>query len=1232
MAQDFLIDGFSILDSGMNSGVLPQLLPPNQSAFATNSTYRGGYITHRPPFRRMKLDYGGDTTIQNLFSKNNFQGACYYQPDYTPQSLMAAVGGRLFQLTPDAASNNVTVQDVTIPNDPNPASPQIAWLWQAERWVIWMDGQSVPVFFDGTNSRRSTGDSKVLGTLQNNFTNPAINGTVNIDLTAAYPGQIGDIFTIGSSTYQVVPSGVTPNVTLTELYDTGAVHPIGASVIINPNVFGVQAVTITFGSGIAGHTFASGTLQITLTLTQNYTGGNGVAISLFGKKWTVSSSSGQYVLIKNQQKITMPNTLDAGTLVYLNGTSFPINTIGTLTVAFTPPGLGSSGNANLSANFTGTDGQVVYIENSQYTIAAIPPPPPGSTITVKNINGNPGDTINAGSNLLSIAELPPGRMGVYGMGRNWIALTDGFSFMAGDIVGGPSGSETFDFRDSVLKSTENTYLAGGGNFRVPSGNGQISAMRFSTTLDVALGQGPLQVFTPYGSFSCNAPVDRTIWQTITNPILTESLIGYGGEGQASTQVANGDILFRGIDGIRSLILARRDFDTWGNVPISREMDRIVSQDNANLLPFASATQFQNRFLMSSIPTTGQLGTYHKGLMVMNFDPISSLRGKSASIYDGLWTGLNVFQMVTGIFNGTLRCFAFCYNSFDNEIELWEILQQSDSNRFDNGNQPITWSFETASLFQNVKGKGQFDQIELLDGEVWFRDIRGVVHFQSWYRSSFSQCWIPWKEFDLCGNNLDASKPAQERTRIGLGVPDIKDCDPTTNRPYRIGENFQFRFQITGSCKIMGAQFKAKPTPETRFSVPHCETLCIEPGSVQKCESCEEQGDCLSFDDVFYNLNDGKIYTFNIPNFGESTYTFPYPIGGNNGPIPPFIMNVDSLYSIVREIPPDVTQEQIDQIIQNISTIDTGNSITFTNDATASQFSCDVGVTPNFTGTLPEGVTSFTIGNVITFIAREGLYYSNSKDSANQIAQSVLDGWVQSQVNSGALSCPSLLNGLIQYYALNESAGSSRLDQNGAYPLSEVVNPVGTMSGISSLGLAVVPSPSNFRLQNLSPNPSISFQNTSYSFSIWINRLLPTSLTSIASYFVNMTSSSPFQGWGLQSGNGNNTLLWFLRLTGGGVIHATEIPISQNVWTHYAVTYDLASQALNHYINGTLYATDSSFPAVDSDETSRRLTVGGTGSVSNAYFGAQAVGMWSRALTASEIAQLYNSGNGLPYPF
>ncbi len=430
----------------------------------------------------------------------------------------------------------------------------------------------------------------------------------------------------------------------------------------------------------------------------------------------------------------------------------------------------------------------------------------------------PGSFSN-GAELLTIPELPAGRAMAYGS-LLWETMIDGISFLAGDLVDSSSGSPQYNYRDSVLKVTQNALLASGGLFRVPGTVGDIKAMEYIALLDVSLGQGPLQIFTPTCVFGCSVPADRTTWANVTNPLVTQSLKGAGGVGPNAVALTNGDIIFRSSDGqLRSLLMARLDFNRWANTPISREMQRVLFQENNQLLAYCPECVFDNRALVGTGLTQATRGVYCTSLIALNFDPISSLKGEGDSIFDGQWTGLNVLQLVSGFFGGVQRCFAVCLDAATlSQIEIHEILPSDGptSQDFDNGNQPITSYFESPVLDWGDRKAGRH-QYRCLDyGEIYVDGLVGPVQFQAFYKPDQWPSWVPWTSWT---EPYDPNTDPGFRPRIPLPSPDGTVFDTVNDRPLREGYFFQFKLVMTGRARFLGARFSASPTPEPKMGPP-----------------------------------------------------------------------------------------------------------------------------------------------------------------------------------------------------------------------------------------------------------------------------------------------------------------------------------------------------------------------------------------------------------------------------
>ena len=791
-----LTDIFTTVDAGMNSGLAPLLLEKNQAAMMTNAAVRGGHITNRPPFQQCAILYS-DPLDKATFETGLFQGAAYYRPDFGIEFLVAQISGQLFKVAPTGATWQVT--NISIPGDFNSATATQCWMWQAEKWLIVSDGTgALPIFFDGVSSRRSVGPSVLLGTVSGSGWSvsapPAIGDTVTLTLTAPYTGAYNKTVLFNGEYYettQFAPSVATYKIKLTNLFASkGGTVPAGTNLMIMPSLTGkvtsTSAVSYTVTGSVTDPRSGATSGNITYYATIGIELGSNTVyaeqkLTLGSDIWTVTGTPTQTsatqvsVLLRKHGGTTAaptpdPQTPSVGQIVTYSG-----STAANVVVAVTETDFISPSTDDQSSSVPGivtvdvdravslTAGQTVWIGNNEYAIAGSSPTTPSPTYSLILINLTDTSASQyaspAASQVLSIPELPAGRMGCYGMGQVWMSLVDGISFIGGDIVGGGSGNASLNYRDAVLKTTANTFQLGGGAFQIPNGGETINAMWFVALLDNALGQGPLQVSTDSTIFACNATGDRAAWVTMTNPILTESLIGSGALSQNSTVLAGSDTFFRSREGVGSLIIARREITAgWGNTTVSSEMDRILSQDALDLLAYSSAIVFNNRLVMTASPHTSGSGTYHRGLVSMDFDPVSNLRQKLPPVYDGLWTGINTLQLLQGRINGIQRAFAFTFNFTTGTIQLYELFR-SGTAPFDNGGIPILTTMETPILF-NKDIKPLTDLIRLDDGEIYVQDVYGVAGIEIQYRPDFYPGWTTWRKFSVCSQSVFALKDSE----------------------------------------------------------------------------------------------------------------------------------------------------------------------------------------------------------------------------------------------------------------------------------------------------------------------------------------------------------------------------------------------------------------------------------------------------------------------------------------
>jgi hypothetical protein len=500
----------------------------------------------------------------------------------------------------------------------------------------------------------------------------------------------------------------------------------------------------------------------------------------------------------------------------------------TPTVTYTPIGI-LAANATLSG-----------VTPVLFTAGAVYPPSSeqGATVFVGNNTANPAanlqctitsydasgttyylinQTAIAGIALAScvlktLIGIPCGKQWAYCQGRIWTSLPDGTKFVAGDAVGGSSGTAANNFLDAILYTMQNTLLSNGGTFTIPGNYGTIRAMVIPPTMNVALGQGPLQVFTQQCVFSVNAPPDMTTWASLTSPIVTISLLNAGALSQWSTIAVNDDVLFRAPDGIRSMTIASLDFHKWNNAPCSQEVEPAINGDTPSLLNFCSAVQFDGRVIFGTLPISGTNGAYFQNAVVINLDGVGNLQEKSPAVWEGEWTGLNTLQWMSGIFGNEVRCFSFM--SDGTTIGLSELHRTADGQDIA-GTISTTPQFESSALFNQKENSGDRILLRLEDGEVYVKDIIGLVNFKVEFRPDYDTQWHPW--YSWLVDNGDGKTPYAPR--MGLGNP-IGGAS-VSGTQYRDGYDFQVRVTMggSGSCNFMGLAVKASVVSQTEFARP-----------------------------------------------------------------------------------------------------------------------------------------------------------------------------------------------------------------------------------------------------------------------------------------------------------------------------------------------------------------------------------------------------------------------------
>jgi hypothetical protein len=387
-------------------------------------------------------------------------------------------------------------------------------------------------------------------------------------------------------------------------------------------------------------------------------------------------------------------------------------------------------------------------------------------------------------------------------------------FTIAAAVGVPgSGGQATKFNAGTSKDalnfSENTVINEGGSFVIPLEMGAVKTMEFLPIQDISTGQGDLIVFSERGAATFAVSAPRTQWkETVGFQRVLFSNIGALAE---TTCTINGDIFFRSREGngIRSYRNARAEFSSFGQTPISAEMDPVFDKEDITKLSRVSMIHFDDRLLMTCKPDTVDGRLIYRGITAMDFRPVSTNGGKGYAIYDGVWSGVQIVSLVTGIFNGTPRAFALCYHG---NHELWEITrdEKQDMNSYAGNEYRLIRSLVLTRAYDF---RAPHSEKKLIHGDLWFSEVGGWSQANKKFEATLkfrpdnNPNWASWGDWELCFSEDDPNDPSDDPRALRGYAPQLRAEVPedTTNaftdRKIGRGYDFKMRIEWRGRAKL-----------------------------------------------------------------------------------------------------------------------------------------------------------------------------------------------------------------------------------------------------------------------------------------------------------------------------------------------------------------------------------------------------------------------------------------------
>lgn len=221
---------------------------------------------------------------------------------------------------------------------------------------------------------------------------------------------------------------------------------------------------------------------------------------------------------------------------------------------------------------------------------------------------------------------------------------------------------------------------------------------------------------------------------------------------------------------------------------------------------------------------------------------------------------------------------------------------------------------------------------------------------------------------------------------------------------------------------------------------------------------------------------------------------------------------------------------------------------------------------------------------------------------------------------------SLATGLVSYWELEETSGT-RVDSHGSNDLTDN-NTVLSATGIQGTGADFEASNSEYfsradgSLSGLKPTTGLTIsawfklESTPIVYSIVSKNWSDSSWNPpYASYHIRIDDTTHIT---THLAHGSSTNYYFLQ--------STVSTMSTGTWYHVVLRYD--SDTLKAYLNGVEVGSMSAPNDLQYSTGSLHIGRDQTGEYFDGII--DELGIWSRALSAGEIAALYNSGSGIPY--
>lgn len=230
---------------------------------------------------------------------------------------------------------------------------------------------------------------------------------------------------------------------------------------------------------------------------------------------------------------------------------------------------------------------------------------------------------------------------------------------------------------------------------------------------------------------------------------------------------------------------------------------------------------------------------------------------------------------------------------------------------------------------------------------------------------------------------------------------------------------------------------------------------------------------------------------------------------------------------------------------------------------------------------------------------------------------------------------ALTTNLAAYWKLNESSGNAA-DSSGSSTLTNYGTATYAAGKVNN-GVSLASASTQYLA--CADNVALSITGD-LSISAWVKPATAPSESrmTIASKF-EASGTTNQRSWWLQYRETGGTKMIEMSVSADGStrdVVTINVDLGTGVWKHIVWTYTAATSKYNLYIDGTATGGEQTGTRTSIYDSTADFALGVYNDAADkaGLFNGMIdeVGVWSRVLSSTEVAALYNSGNALPYPF